>query len=318
MTLRDNIIGMLEANKGEYISGQSIAKTFSVSRSAVSKCINLLKADGYDIDSVNNLGHRLNPDSDILSSSGISAYLDESIEVRVFKTIDSTNSEAKRAITDGLTADAIFAADEQTNGRGRMGRNFYSPKSSGLYFSCVLHPTVSLSEATLLTSAAAVSVCEVLEEITKKHPQIKWVNDIFIDKKKVCGILTEAVSDFESGKVDAVIVGIGINLTTEEFPDELSNIATSIGQNINRNYLASQIFIKLKSFCDALPSKDFMNEYRRRSLVLGNKITFTRNGVDYTAKANEILDDGSLSVTSDKNESIVLQSGEISIKLDQI
>ena len=316
MTLRDNIIGLLESNKGEYISGQNIANRFSVSRSAVSKCINSLKDEGYDIDSVNNLGHRLNPNCDILSNAGISAYLDSNVEVRVFKTVDSTNSEAKRAITDGLTSEAIFVADEQTNGRGRKGRSFYSPKSSGLYFSCVLHPTVSLSEATLLTSAAAVAICDTIEETTKKHPRIKWVNDIFIDKKKVCGILTEAVSDFESRKVDAVIIGIGINLTTEDFPDELNNIAVSLGQNINRNYLASQIFKKIKSLCDSLPSIDFMNEYRRRSLVLGEKIVFTRNGADYVATANEILDNGGLSVITDENEEIVLQSGEISIKLD--
>ncbi|MBO5869194.1 MAG: biotin--[acetyl-CoA-carboxylase] ligase [Clostridia bacterium] len=316
MTLRDNIISMLEKNKGEYISGQSIADAFSVSRSAVSKCINNLKNEGYDIQSVNNLGHCLKATSDILSSAGISAHLEDDIDVYVFKTIDSTNSEAKRAVANGLNVDTIFASDEQTSGRGRRGRSFYSPKTSGLYFSCVLHPNVSLAESTLLTSAAAVAVCEVIEEATKKHPKIKWVNDIFIDNKKVCGILTEAVSDFESGKVQAVIVGIGINVTTEQFPDELNKIASSVGENINRNYLAAKIFTKLKAFCDSLPSIDFMNEYRNRSLVLGQTIYFNRNGIDYTAKAEAILDDGGLSVITDKNERMILQSGEISIKLN--
>ncbi len=316
MTLRDSIISMLETHKGEYISGQSIADALSVSRSAVSKCINSLKNEGFDIKSVNNLGHCLDTNCDIISSAGILSHIeDENIEVRVFKTIDSTNSEAKRAITNGLTADAIFIADEQTSGRGRRGRSFYSPKTSGLYFSCVLHPTVSLAESTLLTAAAAVAVCESIEEITKKHPKIKWVNDIFIDRKKVCGILTEAVSDFESGRVQAVIVGIGINLTTEYFPDEINQIAASVGQNINRNYLSAIVFKKLKAFCDSLPEKGFMEEYRKRSLVLGETVYFTRNGIDYTAKAEEILDDGGLAVTTDDNERIVLQSGEISVKL---
>ncbi len=214
-----------------------------------------------------------------------------------------------------MTSDAIFLADEQTSGRGRRGRSFYSPKASGLYFSCVLHPTTSLTESTLLTAAASVAVCRVIEKATKKHPRIKWVNDIFIDSKKVCGILTEAVSDFESGRVQAVIVGIGINLTTSDFPEEISQIATSVGQSINRNYLSAEIFKELKAFCSALPEKGFMEEYRNRSLVLGQTVYFTRNGTDYTAKAEEILDDGSLAVITDKNERIVLQSGEISIKL---
>lgn len=315
MVLRNKVIYMLERRKGEYISGQEIARKCNVSRSAVAKCVTALKAEGYPISSVNKLGHSLDKNCDILSESGILAALNENAEVKVFSQIDSTNSEAKRALSNGLSANAIFAAEEQTAGRGRRGKSFYSPKQGGIYFSCVLYPNVGLSDSAALTCATAVAVCEVLESTTKKHPQIKWVNDIFIDGKKACGILTEAVSDFESGTVQAVIIGIGINLTTEDFPEELAEIATCVGAKTDRCRLIANIYSRLKSICAELPSKGFMEEYRKRSLVLGRPITFLRNGINYTANALAIHDDGGLEVLTEEGESLILNSGEISIKL---
>lgn len=316
MTLRDKIIYMLTKKSGEFVSGQEIAKSEGVSRSAVFKCVNALKDEGFDITSVNNSGHRLNSNCGMLSEGAVRAYLnDPSIDVRVFQIIDSTNTEAKRAVANGLTGNALLVANEQTSGRGRRGRSFYSPKEHGIYFSCVLHPEVSLADSTAITSAAAVAVCDALKAVTKKHPLIKWVNDIFIDNYKVCGILTEAISDFESGKVDAVIVGIGINLTTEDFPDELKGVAASVGVRSDRCALVADIYSRLDAFCKSLPDKAFMERYREYSLVLGKTVTFNRNGRDYQAKANAILDNGELEVILDSGEAMLLNSGEISVKL---
>ena len=316
MQLRDRVIYTLECNKGNYVSGQSIAELCGVSRSAVAKCITALKAEGYPISSVNNLGHRLEPECDILSEARISAHFGEAApEIQVFKSIDSTSTQAKRALNEGLNREAIFASEHQTAGRGRRGKSFYSPDRSGLYFSCVLYPRVSLSDSAALTSAAAVAVCKSLEKHTNTTPMIKWVNDIFIENKKVCGILTEAVTDFESGSVQAVIVGIGINLTTEVFPDELIGIAGSVGAKPDRCVLIAEIFKKLKELCEKLPDKSFMDDYRARSLVLGKTVSFTRNSVDYTASADFIDDNGELSVTTSNGEKILLNSGEISVKL---
>lgn len=316
MTLRDKIIYMLVSKKGEFVSGQEIARSEGVSRSAVAKCVNSLKDDGIDITSVNNLGHRLNKNVNMLSEGAIRAYLnDNEIDIRVFQTIDSTNTEAKRALTGGLVGNALFVADEQTAGRGRRGRSFYSPKTHGIYFSCVFHPEVSLADSTAITSACAVAVCDSLKNATKKDPKIKWVNDIFIDNLKVCGILTEAISDFESGRVESVIVGIGINLTTEEFPDELKGIASSVGEELDRCALVADIYLRLKALCDALPDKSFMDKYRDYSLVLGKTVNFTRNGTDHQAKAVSINDNGELTVICDSGEEMILNSGEISVKL---
>ncbi len=315
MTLRDKIIYILESRKGEFISGQEMADSVNVSRSAVAKCVSQLKNDGYLIKSVNNLGHSLDMECDIISEYGIRAYLgeDQDMEIKTFKTIDSTNSEAKRAISSGSTSEGIFAADHQTEGRGRRGKSFYSPEKSGLYFTMVLHPQTGIADATGITAAAAVATVEVIRQETKKDPKIKWVNDIFIENKKVCGILTEAIADFESDRVEAVIVGIGINLTTDHFPAELENIAGNAGK-MNRCKIAALIFRKLKEYCDALPKREFMEKYRKYSLVLGKEITFIRNGINYSATAENILDDGSLEVVTDRGERMVLSSGEISIK----
>lgn len=315
MILRDKIIYTLEKNRGQFVSGQEMATAFSVSRSAVAKCVNQLKSDGYIISSANNSGHRLEDVCDILSAPAISAYIDnDDCEIHVFRVIDSTNTEAKRVISNGSTRDMIFAADAQTNGRGRRGKRFYSPENHGLYFSVVLHPDIALSDSTLITSAAAVAVTNAIQAETKKTPKIKWVNDIFIDKKKVCGILTEAVSDFESGRVQSVIIGIGINLTNDVFPEELADIAGTIGQQINRCKMIATIYKDLKSLCSALPNNRFMDDYRKHSLILGKQIFFTRNGKDYIATAENILDSGELSVRLQNGETMLLNSGEISIR----
>ncbi|MBQ9847550.1 MAG: biotin--[Clostridia bacterium] len=316
MSLRDSIIYILEKNRGSFVSGQAIAEEAGVSRSAVAKCVSQLKADGYPIASVNNMGHMLEQSCDILSESGIKANLEDfNGFVKVFDTIDSTSSEAKRMIAQGLNEPAIFAAEEQTAGRGRRGRSFFSPSKCGVYFSAVLYPGVALEDATAITAAAAVAVVEAIKNATKKDPKIKWVNDIFIDNKKVCGILTEAVSDFESGSVQAVIVGIGINLTTDCFPEELACIAGSLGKQLDRCALIADIFERLSRLCAVLPERSFMNDYREYSLVIGRSITFSRNGVDYTAVARSITDSGELEVLTDSGEIMFLNSGEISIRL---
>ena len=316
MNLRDNVIYLLEKNKGEFISGQEIAESFNVSRSAVAKCISTLKNEGYPIKSVNNSGHCLEKSCDILSKSGIRAHLcDDTTEVLFFDVIDSTNNEAKRICADGRLQNVIVAANEQTAGRGRRGKSFFSPKESGLYFSIILHPDIELSDATGITAAAAVAVSEAILQATKKDPKIKWVNDIFIENKKVCGILTEAVTDFETMKLHSIVIGIGINLTTTDFPDEIKDIAVSVGTTLDRCEFIAKIYTRIKELCDNLPDRSFMDDYRRFSLVIGRRISFEKNGIPFLATAKDIQDDGSLLVVTESGEEMLLNSGEISIKL---
>ena len=231
MSLKDNILEELENNTNIYISGQALAEKFGVSRNAVWKAMNQIKKDGCKVASVNNKGYRLLSKNDVLSAEKISESMSErskKLELIVLDSIDSTNNEAKRMTANGFRRDALIVANEQTKGRGRLGRDFYSPKNTGVYMTFLFSTNIKLSSAVSVTTATAVAVVRAIESLTKAKPMIKWVNDVYIGDKKACGILTEAVTDFETGSVQSIIIGIGINISTEEFPEELGGVATSL------------------------------------------------------------------------------------------
>ena len=230
--------------------------------------------------------------------------------IKIYDVVGSTNDEAKKLCL-GFSGEGLIIADGQTSGRGRQGHTFYSPSEKGLYFTAVLRPNTSLLDSTPLTAAAALAVVEALEDVQIKNAAIKWVNDIFIGDRKICGILAESV--FVGGEYKAAIIGIGINITTEKFPDEIKDVAGSIGKEIDRDALAAEIFIKLKRLCDALPDRSFMKKYAEKCFILGRKITFSRGGKDYVGVAERIDENGAL-IVSTSDGKMTLQSGEISIK----
>ena len=232
------------------------------------------------------------------------------VAVKVYSEIDSTNTEAKRLTAVGHKTPVLLLAESQTAGRGRMGRQFFSPENAGLYMSFMYCPETSFDDSVTVTSAAAVAVAKAIEELTDLKPQIKWVNDIYIGGKKVCGILTEAVT----GQKTHIIVGIGINITTEAFPDEIKAIASSLGKSVDRNELAILIVKNLIRLIAELPDRTFIEDYRQRSLVLGKEVIFTSKDHQQTGRAVGIDRDGGLMVeTSDGT--VVLNTGEISLKI---
>ena len=185
------------------------------------------------------------------------------IKTHRFLTLDSTNLEAKRLILSGEKLPFCVVADSQTNGRGRLSRSFYSPNKTGLYFTIAL--PFSDFEITTITAKTAVAVCKALEEI-KVTPGIKWVNDIYLNNRKICGILAEAVNDIETGRISSIIIGIGINVTTVDFPRELSEIAGSIQKDIDKNMLMDRITINLLDLI--YNTTDFLSYYKSRSIIL--------------------------------------------------
>ena len=237
------------------------------------------------------------------------------LEVIVYDCIDSTNTEAKRLFKkDGNNM--LVCAAEQTAGRGRSGKSFFSPEKTGVYFSLVIARKMPLSIAVKATAAAAVAVVEAVEELTGKKPMIKWVNDIFLDGKKVCGILTEAISSDEKNLADGLIVGIGINISTVDFPDEIKEIAGSLGENsVNKNQLIAIICEKLLEFSEDLENPYVVGKYRDSSLVIGREITYERNGEAFTATALDIDENFGLVVRKSDGGKETLTSGEISIKV---
>lgn len=313
MSTKNEVLRLLIAKSDEYISGEQIAKALSVSRAAVWKAIKVLRAEGFIIDAVTNKGYRLGADNDIITPELLRAQLKSDLEVHCYPTLDSTNNEAKRLLGAGRTDRLLIVADEQTSGRGRQGKSFYSPALTGVYFTLVLHPMTALSSAVSATTAAAVAVCRAVEKMTDKKPKIKWVNDVYLDGRKICGILTEAVTDFETQTVTSVIIGIGMNIKTVNFPDDVEN-AASLGVDIRRCELIAKIADELCDIAEKPPS-EFIEYYRSHSMLIGEKINFIRNGAVTPAVATAIDENGGLTVRLENGETTTLTSGEISIRV---
>lgn len=242
--------------------------------------------------------------------------LRHSVTVRCYGEIDSTNAEAKRLLlnTDcrtGIKLPLLVMADSQTAGRGRRGRFFYSPPDTGLYFSLVVRCRATETPVSV-TTTAAVAAARAIENLTGRAVSVKWVNDLLLDGKKVCGILTEAINDPIEGKVTQVIVGIGVNLTTVSFPPNLADLAGSLAVDVPREALAAAI---TDTFLDLLPRGGDMEEYRRRSCVLGRDVSFEENGIVRFGKAVAIEADGGLTVRETDGTVRTLRTGEITLRI---
>ncbi len=232
---------------------------------------------------------------------------------RVFQVLDSTNNEARRMSADGFSGTAILVAAEQTAGRGRMGRRFYSPTATGAYFSILYTPKVPLCDAVRVTSAASVSVMRAIRVVSGRQTQIKWVNDLYLDGKKVCGILTEAVTG-ESGT--QIIVGIGINLSTEHFPAELAGIAGSVGaDSVSPLAMVTAVWRELEPYLQNPEDASWLEDYRAHSCVIGRAITWRRGDEVIEGQALAIDESGALLVRREGGAEERLHTGEISLRL---
>ena len=323
MSVKEFVLKKLEENRGIPLSGEAIANSLSVSRAAVWKAVRALEAEGYHIEAVPNQGYTLCTDNDLLSTQGILPYLTpplKSREIRVFPCLPSTNQEAKRMALERAEQGSAVLAEEQSAGRGRLGRSFFSPRGNGLYMSVILRPKADVSNAVLITTAAAVGVCRAIDTVTGRHPQIKWVNDLYLNEKKICGILTEAVTNFETGVIESVVVGIGINFKGSQstLPEELRHKAgflyTDEPPATTRNHLAAEIINQLCILCDTLELRSFLPEYRMRSMIIGEQIRFLRNQVWSEALAVDIDDNGGLIIALSDNKRETLSSGEVSVR----
>ncbi|MEA4896528.1 MAG: biotin--[acetyl-CoA-carboxylase] ligase [Oscillospiraceae bacterium] len=318
MSTKNIVLALLESERERFISGMEIAQKLNISRAAVWKAVKSLEEDGHSIIAVTNKGYKLNPESDVLSAEGVRANLPEIyrlLPITVLDNTDSTNTQAKKLAADGAAHGTLILAEEQTSGRGRHGKSFFSPRGTGLYMSVILKPKPGMEEPQLVTAASAVAVCRAIEKLTDKRPGIKWVNDLFLDGKKVCGILTEAVTDFESGGIESIVVGIGVDcsVSEEELPTELQDVVGSIGGGLSRNRLAAEIATGILDGFGAPVSGEMIGEYRKRSLMLGKLISFTRAGESKNACVTGISDSGGLLVRLENGEDTELQSGEVTV-----
>lgn len=315
MSVKNEVIKLLETN-GE-LDGQCLADTLGVSRQAVWNAVNTLKCEGYEITGTSNKGYRLEKTGDILCADIIEnrshSDIDE-ISVTILPSVDSTNTYAKKLAADGCPSGTVVIANEQTQGRGRRGNSFFSPASTGLYMSVVVRPDKKLVNSSYYTICAAVAVCRAIELLTSKKPMIKWVNDIFIGKRKVCGILTEGASNLETRELEYAVIGIGVNISTDSFPEEIRSIAGAVSEPVSRNELAAAVITQLyTALCDnELVNVDY---YRSRSLAIFKTVSFVKDGEAYSGTCLDVLDDGELLVELPDGERMKLNSGEVSIKL---
>jgi len=247
-----------------------------------------------------------------ISEDQIRNWLSADRELIVYEEIDSTNNAAKQWAQKGAPDGSAVVALRQTAGKGRLGRSFYSPSATGIYMTVILRPSLSLEQSTLVTSAAAVATARAIEKVTGISVQIKWVNDVYCGENKICGILTEAVSDFELGVVTSVIVGIGINIKTNSFPDDVKN-AGALNADVKRADLIGAVADELLGIAFGDYSA-FIDYYRSHSMILGKNINFIENGKVTPAKAVAIDETGGLVVKTADGVEKTLKSGEISIR----
>lgn len=326
MTVKERILALLDSHRGEYISGEEIAGQLSVTRSAVWKSIKSLQTEGYSIKAVTNKGYSLSPATDILSAAAISNYLKaecSALQIEVQKSLPSTNEAVKKLALSGEAEGKVIISEEQTAGRGRKNRNFYSPSGTGVYMSLLLRPKISAPESFLLTTAAAVAVSKAIEAVSGKATSIKWVNDVFIDGKKVCGILTEASLSIESGLLDYAVLGIGINvsLPPSGFPEEIAGIATSVFSDSEhsgdlRNRLVGEVLNHFMAFYKHLTDRLFLPEYKNRIFFLGRTVAVLKENQQRQATALDVDDHCRLLVRYEDGEEEYLSSGEVSIRMN--
>lgn len=312
MNLKHSILAELETNRGAALSGQALAERFGVSRNAVWKAINALKAEGYAVESAPNRGYRLAADCDRLSESGIRAAMHAPmIPIRVFETLDSTNNEGKRLLAAGQAAPFIVAAEGQSAGRGRRGHTFFSPQGAGLYMTVALNAGLTVEDALGVTACAAVCVTDAVAAIVGRNVQIQWVNDLFLNGLKVGGILTEAVTDFEGGTVESLLVGVGLNLRPARPPEEWRDIIGTLRCDAPvKNRLAGAIADGLLAYRAGDAAS--LARYREQSLTLGRRVACRQGDRYVTGVAEDIDATGALRIHTDSGEWLTLRSGEVS------
>ena len=304
--LKNEIIELLNKNIDIILSGEAIAKKLGVSRMAVSKNIKNLKEEGYDIDIIANKGYMTKNKIDVLNAKIMTTLIKEQIDIYEFEEIDSTNTYAKNNLCDSGKL-SLVVSDEQSAGRGRFNKKFYSPKGTGIYMSLVVPVNKPFEAIKHLTCAVSVVVAKTFEELGSEDVGIKWVNDLFIGDRKVCGILTEATTDLETHNVQNVVIGIGINTTTIEFPTDVN--ATALNIEVSRNEIISGIvnnFLNLNSY------EECMLEYQKRSILDGKTINFLHNNEPLSGVVKNVNNDGNLVVDTNSGE-LILYSGEVSI-----
>ncbi|MDE6550660.1 MAG: biotin--[acetyl-CoA-carboxylase] ligase [Clostridia bacterium] len=317
MKTKDAVLKLLKDRAGDSVSGQEIASILGISRNAVWKAVNSLRLSGCNIDGGTNRGYALISIGGKPKLKNIRKGMHgEDADIFIFDSVTSTNDIALDMLRDGARHGTSIVAHSQTRGRGRTGRSFFSPAGSGIYLSIIIRRNIEVDNLLAVTPAAAVATRRAIADVCGKQCLIKWVNDLYFNDRKVCGILTQSLTDLD-GKISGIVVGIGVNFVAVPLPEDIKNKAGALFDlppDIDRDGLIGAIISRFLSITDSLGDRTFMDEYRAHSMILGERITYERGGIEYFGIATDIDNDGALYVKSDSGQVTKINSGEVSIR----
>ena len=325
---RETVLALLRQREGDFVSGGEISRRLGLSRAAVWKSVDALRREGYEVEARTGRGYRLLAAPDVLTEAEIRRFLGGTRTVGrrlvCLTETDSTNLRAKQLAAEGAADGTVVIADRQTAGRGRLGRSFDSPAGQGIYLTALLRPPLPPERLAPATAMAGAAVCRAVERVCGLSPGLKWPNDPVLDGRKLCGILTELSLEGETGRVDHVALGIGINVLQgpEDFPPEIRETATSLaqalGRPVSRPALAAELIREIDRLCAALLAGDtapYLAEYRRRCVNLGRTVRLlTPGGGGETAEALDIGEDFGLVVRTADGTVRTVRSGEVSVR----
>ncbi|MBE5871277.1 MAG: biotin--[acetyl-CoA-carboxylase] ligase [Lachnospiraceae bacterium] len=319
--MKTEIIKLLK-HTDNYVSGQEICEQFGVSRTAVWKVMNQLKEEGYEIESVPKKGYRLLNEPDVLSKSELLSRVTTEWAGRTvyyFDETGSTNNDVRRLMSEGAPHGTLAVADKQTAGKGRRGRTWISPAGANIFMSLGLRPEISPDKASMLTLVMALAVCDAIRETTRTDAKIKWPNDIVVNGKKVCGMLTELEAELDC--IHSVVVGIGINVNQTEFASEISQTATSLliesGNKVLRALLVERVLHYFeKYYAEFMAGEDLSalrEAYNERLVNLDKDVRVLDPKGEYDGIARGIDEQGQLLVEKD-GETVKVYAGEVSVR----
>lgn len=322
---QETVLSLLRQAGENYLSGEVMSQRLGITRAAVWKQISRLREKGYGIEASTRLGYRLTVQPEPLERERILALLGDhpwKEHVIVLDSIDSTNNYLKILGGQGAADGTVAMSDEQTGGRGRQGKSFASPKGVGLYYSLLLRPDCAPAEVSHMTAMVAVATCDAIEAAAGVRPGIKWTNDIILNGKKLVGILTEMSVEWESGTLQYLVTGIGINCNHKisDFPPEVQEMATSLalelGHPVDRCLLAAELTKALYRVSWEIVSgkQAWLERYRQDCITIGRQVQVIRGDSRRTGLATGIDENGGLIVRYDSGETGVVYSGEVSVR----
>ena len=322
--MKQKIIEILKEHGNNFVSGQKISEVLGVSRAAIWKYINAIKEDGYEIEAISRRGYRIITSPDILTFEEIKNFLNTEYigkNIIYYNSIGSTNSKAKELAENGQEHGTVIISEEQITGRGRLGRNFLSPKYKGIWMSIILRPNIITQNISKITLIGAAAVQKAIMKMGIKT-SIKWPNDIVLNGKKVCGILTEMSGEIDHINYLVMGIGINVNLEKEDITLELKDVATSIkiesGKHMERKLLLANILNIFEELYIDFVKNDNIEETleicRRNSTLIGKEIQLINRGKVTIAKAIDISDKGELVVENSSGDVEHIVSGEVSIR----